>query len=108
MCAKNYLPSKRDLTNLVLHFESAEMAETFPALYQLLSHAKRDGRFRAGARLSLFCEDGRLKASIWDPDTSSVWFATLDSFQGALEAIEGMITDGRGEWRERKETGSRR
>jgi len=103
MAKGSYLPRKKDLAITVLHFESAEMGESYPALYDLLATAKRDGRWRAGARLSLFCDDGKLKASIWDPDTSQVWFITLDEFQGALEAIEGHLVAGRGEWRERKD-----
>lgn len=105
---RSFLPAKRDLSSLVLHYEDAEMAQAFPALYELLCHAKRDGRYRASARLSLFADEGRLKASIWDPDTSSVWFVTLDSFQGALEAIERLLQAGGGEWRVRKDTGGRR
>ena len=104
----SYLPRKRDLTSLLLPFESAEMGESYPALYELMALAKRDDRYRAGARLSLFCEDGCLKASIWDPDTSMVWFATLEGFQGALEAIEGMLAAGRGEWRQRREQNGRK
>lgn len=84
------------------------MAQQYPALYQLLCVAKREQRYRAGARLSLFCDDGKLKASIWDPDTHQVWFATLDAFQGALEAVEKLLQDGRGEWRERKDQNGKR
>lgn len=84
------------------------MAENFPALYQLLCCAKRDGRYRASARLSIFADDQRLKASVWDPDTSSVWFITLDRFYDALEAVEKALQDGRGEWRERKHEGNGR
>lgn len=106
MGSANYLPRRRDLANVVLHWEDEEMAVRFPALYQLLCHAKVDGRYRASARLSIFCDEGKLKASIWDPDTHQVWFATLEAFSGALEAIEKLVADGRGEWRERRENGS--
>jgi len=104
----SYFPRKRDLAALVVHYEDDAMAQQFPALYQLLSVAKREGTFRAGARLSLFCEDQKLKASIWDPDTHSVWFATLESFLGAVEAVEKLLQDGRGEWRVRKDQNGRR
>jgi len=104
----SYFPRKRDLVNLMVHYEDDEMARQYPALYQLLMVAKRDGILRAGARLSLFADDQKLKASIWDPDTHSVWFATLESFCGALEAVEKLLQDGRGEWRVRKEQNGRR
>jgi len=108
MSRPSYLPRKVDLAGLVCHFEDEEMARCYPALYELLSVAKREGRYRAGARLSIFCDDGKIKASIWDPDTSQVWFATLESFQGALEAIEGMLVAQRGEWRQRKDGNGKR
>ena len=108
MSRPSYLPRQRTLDTLVSHYEDAEFATQFPALYDLLTTAKREGRFRAGARLSLFCDDGKLKASIWDPDTHQVWFATLDAFHDALIAIEAMLVSGRGEWRERKEQNGRR
>jgi hypothetical protein len=93
---------------MVLHYEDSDFAENYPALYDLMTTAKRDGRYRAGARLSVFCDDGKLKASIWDPDTHQVWFSTLESFQGALEAIEVILQRGGGEWRERKDTNGKR
>lgn len=108
MSNPSYFPRKNDLAALVLHYEDETMAVEFPALYQLLAHAKREGRYRAGARLSVFCDDGKLKASVWDPDTAQVWFGTLEGFSGALEAIEGMLQAGRGEWRQRKDDRSRR
>lgn len=104
----SYFPKKRDLASTVLHFESAEMAQAYPALYELLCHARRDDRFRAGARLTFFCEDMTLKVSIWDPDTSMVYFATLQGFEGALEAVERLLEEGRGEWRAKKEQNGRR
>lgn len=99
---ESYLPQKRDLASLVLHYESEEMAQAYPALYQLMCHAKRDGNFRAGSRLTLFADQGRIKACISDPDSNQVWFATLDGFRGALEAIEDLVSSRRGEWREQR------
>lgn len=108
MSRPSYLPRGRDLAAVVLHYEDDEMAREFPALYDLLTMAKREGRYRAGARLTLFCEDGRLKASVWDPDTSQVWFATLEAFSGALEAIEGLLVNNRGEWRAKRDQNGKR
>lgn len=108
MTRPSYLPRQKDLVALVVHYEDDEFAQQYPALYDLLTTAKREQRYRAGARLSLFCDEGKLKASIWDPDTSQVWFATLESFQGALEAIEAMLVAGRGEWRVRKDSNGKR
>lgn len=102
-----FIPKRKNLADVVTHYEDAEFSQAYPALYALLCHAKVDGQYRAGARLSIFADDGKLKASVWDPGSSQVWFATLDGFQGALEAIEGLLAAGRGEWRERKENGRR-
>lgn len=104
----SYLPRVRDLASIATHYECDEFAQKFPALYDLLTTAKREGRYRAGARLSLFADEGKLKASVWDPDSHQVWFATLESFVGALEAIEKLLQDGRGEWRERRDDRSKR
>jgi len=108
MSRPSYLPRGRDLASVVLHYEEAEMAQKYPALYDLLTTAKREGRIRAGARLTFFCEDGKLKASIWDPDTSQVWFATLEAFSGALEAVEGLLVKDRGEWRAKRDHNGKR
>lgn len=108
MGKRSFLPRGRDLAAIACHYEEAEFAQAYPAIYELMVVAKREGRYRAGARLSLFADEGKLKASIWDPDTSSVWFATLESFVGALEAIERMLQEDRGEWRVRKENNGRR
>lgn len=102
---ESFLPGRRDLENLACHYESAEMAESLPALYQLLCHAKRDGHYRAGARLSFFADGGRLKASVYDPDTNQVWFGTLEGWERMVEAVEGLLQQRRGEWRESRPNG---
>lgn len=108
MSQPNFIPRKKDLAEVVTHYEDDAFSIAYPALYQLLCHARIDGRYRAGARLSLFCDEGKLKASVWDPDSHMVWFATLNEFAGALEAVERLLEENRGEWRERKESNSRR
>lgn len=102
-----FIPKRKNLADVVSHYEDAEFAQTYPALYALLCHAKVDGVYRAGARLSIFADDGKLKASVWDPGSNQVWFATLDAFCGSLEAVERLLADGRGEWREKRENGRR-
>lgn len=108
MGSPGYLPRKKSVADTVVHFEDADMAQQYPALYDLLCNARRDGKWRTGARLGIFADDGKLKASVWDEDTSQVWFATLDGLSGALEAIETMLQEGRGEWRERKNRDGKR
>ena len=104
----NYLPSRHSLLTDPLHFESADFAKKYPALYQLMCYRMVDGKYRAGARLTLFCEDGKLKASIRDPDTAQSWFATLEAFEGALEAVEAILQRSGGEWREWRDAGAKR
>lgn len=95
----SFLPRRVNLSELVCHWEDADAAQSHPALYQLLSQAKVEGKYRAGSRLTLFCDDQRLKASIFDPDTQQVWFGTLDGLRNALETIEELLQGGKGEWR---------
>lgn len=95
----SFLPTRRNLSELQCHWEDSDAAQSHPAIYQLLSQAKVDGKYRAGAKLTLFADDGRLKASLYDPDTQQVWFGTLEALTGALEAIEGMLEAEKGEWR---------
>jgi len=102
-----YIPRRRKLEDVVTHYEDEDMPLQYPALYALLCHARVDGHYRAGARLTLFADAGRLKVSVWDPDSGQVWFATLEAFSGALEATERLLSEGRGEWREKRETGRR-
>lgn len=99
---RSFLPRKRDLKTLVAHWEHADFGKKFPALYELLVAAKDGDQYRAGSRFTLFCEDGRLKASLWDPATQSVWFATLDDTEDPLGAVEALLQAGRGEWRDKR------
>jgi hypothetical protein len=96
----SFLPLKRSVLDVVCHYEDAAMALAFPALYELLCHAKRDGNHRAGSRLTFFADTGRLKASIWDPDTAQCWFSTLESADRPWEQVEALLQAQRGEWRE--------
>lgn len=103
MSTPTYLPRQTDDADGLLHYEDGQMATDYPALYQLLAH-KRDaaGKKRPGARLSLFCDDGKLKACVWDEHTDQSWFMTLESFQGALEAVEATLARSGGEWRRKR------
>jgi hypothetical protein len=107
MSTPNFIPRRKLLSEVMTHYEDAEFAREYPAIYQLLCHAKVDGQYRAGARLSIFADDDKLKASIWDPASGQVWFCTLEAFKGALEAVEKLLEANRGEWRVRKENGRR-
>jgi hypothetical protein len=99
----SYLPHGVKLSEMVSHYEYCDFAVAFPALYQLLTHARdAAGQYRAGASLSIFCDGGKLKASIYDRATSMVWFHTLTSSERMIEAIEEALVAGKGEWRAKK------
>lgn len=100
-----YLPKPRGVADQLTHYEDGDFGRDYPALYELLCLARKADKFRPGAKLSIFADAGRLKASIWDPDTDQVWYATLDGFQGALEAIERLLQNGQGEWRQSRKNG---
>jgi len=100
----SYLPQRRNLENLVAHWEddTGRFCERYPALYNLLSAAKLDGKYRPGARLTLFCDSGRLKASVWDECTQQSWYCTLEPAEDVLGEIEALLQAGRGEWRAKR------
>ena len=103
MSGYNYLPSARKISEIRCHYEDADFAESKPALYQLLCSA-RDAAdvWRKGATLMLFADDGKLKATIHDPGTGQVWFATLSSSKGILEQVETLLQKGAGDWRQKR------
>ena len=98
----HFFPSKPSPDTVRTHWESAEFAQQFPALYDLLGNAVCDGHWRAGATLSFFCEGGRLKASIYDRASQMVWFCTLKGDVDWLAETEHALQNGEGEWREKK------
>lgn len=99
---KSYIPRRESLAQGTPFFEDAEFGQAMPALYQLLCASEHDGRPRLGASLSLFAEQGRLKACIFDKSTSMVWFLTLDGSKGILQQVETALQGGAGEWRPKK------
>jgi len=100
---RSYLPRKRDVKTTVTHWEFAEAGLAWPALYELLVAARDGDVYRAGGRLTFWCEDGRLKASIWDAATQQCWFATLEDTVDPLRAVDGLLQAGRGDWRAKRE-----
>lgn len=100
---QSFLPSRQKLSEMVCHLEDAQFAESFPAIYQLLCHARdREGVYRAGATLSFFTDTGNLKASVYDRATQMIWFFTLASYRDCWEQVEAALKEGRGEWRAKK------
>lgn len=98
-----HLPRKKSLDELVCHWEDdGTFCQRYPALYQLLSCAKDGQKFRPGARLTFFCDTGRLKASIWDEHTQQAWYCTLEPGEDVLAEIEAMLQAGKGEWRAKR------
>jgi hypothetical protein len=81
--------------------------ERFSGLYPVLaeylaSGSYEDGSLRQTASLTLFTEDGRLKACLSDKDNGRVGFISADSFLGLLEALEVALSEDSMDWRASK------
>lgn len=101
--AKSYLPTRRQIVEGEPYFEDAEFGAAYPALYELLAASRgADGKGRLPASLSLFPEDGRLKACINDRTSGMVWFVTLDGARGLLEQVESCLQRDAGQWRAKR------
>lgn len=61
------------------------------------------GETRLTGSLTLFCEDGSLKACFNDRDTGCLAFRTLGDLSGALKACSDLLTGNRLDWRHAKE-----
>lgn len=70
-----------------------------PTLHDFMTLAGYGGKARVTGSLSLFCEEGKFKASINDRDGGHVAFLSGDSLWGLLEAIDRGLKSGSLDWR---------
>lgn len=76
------------------------MGAEYPALWEYLNSTMyEDGKRRQTMRLTIFTEDGRVKACLNDPDSGSVAFVSGDTWEGLLRTIEEQLATGVMEWR---------
>lgn len=77
----------------------------YPAVWEYLTCTRfPDGSPRATSTLLVFVEDGAVKACISDRSQEpwcSLWVSG-DGLDAVLEALEGHLQEGTGEWRVRK------
>lgn len=76
------------------------MASTYPTLWEWLTSAKyEDGAPRQTLSLTVFAEEGRVKACLSDRDNERVAFVTGDTMEGMLAAAERALRDDTADWR---------
>lgn len=85
----------------------AEERTLYPRLVEYLEATKwDDGSRRETATLMLLVEDGWLKGCLNDRANGCSLWVTCDSVAGLLDALEGHLERGDGEWRVRKPFGA--
>jgi len=81
-------------------FADVEFQAVYPALFEFISLTRwDDGTVRAPGSITVFSEDGRLKACINDKDGLRVAFVAADSVRCLALAIDGGLLDGSLDWR---------
>lgn len=84
---------------------SADIA-SWPALTEFLGRVTySDGSDRLTGSILLFCDQGRLKVMLKEPNEGVVGFSTIDGLDGLLDALERKIAGGSVEWRKDNRTG---
>ena len=79
----------------------------WPNLVEYLSQTKwDDGSARETSTLMLLVEDGMLKACINDRALGRSLWVAADELNVALDALEGHLESGQGDWRIRKPFGA--
>lgn len=87
---------------------SDTLAGHFPTLWEFLAAEvwpETSERREPGA-VVLFLDSGVPKALVKDKDAGQVCFVTSDTFWGLLGAVERILEEGGGDWREDKFAGA--
>jgi hypothetical protein len=99
---------KRSEGSKVGRFDGAMLAvdpvgREFPTIVEFLSRDRwEDGKPRKTGTVMLMVDDGRFKGWLHDRDDCFGCFVTGSTPHGLLEAIEEILRDGGGDWREDK------
>lgn len=96
---KSFLPVKSEPKTLQWLWANPAFEEKYPALFELLAAGLYEGEPRRGATVTLFCVDGRLKASVADRHTGMALWVTLEPFEDILAEIELAVASPSAEWK---------
>lgn len=77
-----------------------QMQAEYPALWEHLTSTRYDdGKPRKTMSMTLFCEEGKMKACLTDRDSSYVAFVSGDGLFDLLRVVEEALATGNVEWR---------
>lgn len=79
----------------------AEMSKQYPALMEFMTITVNDDKTpRETATVLIFAEAGLFKGCLSDRETQQTLWASSDTFEGLLEALEAMLQSGSPQWRQ--------
>lgn len=90
-------------------FDDPGFAKKFPLLYEQLTETSFEGgEARITSSIILFAEEGSLKACLSERnDHCSLW-ATANTLEGVMKALEAALTTGNPQWRKQKPGGGKK
>lgn len=84
--------------------EGEKWVSSHPATWEYLTlETHDDGESRELSMMLVLVEDGRFKVALQDREEGRSLWVTADTLDGALEALETALQDGRGDWRQMKQ-----
>jgi len=99
----SFLPRAPVAEDKAWHFYDEGFQAEFPALFELLAATTQDGKPRESASVTIYVDQGRLKAIVSDKSSKMTYFTTLSGSCHALAELDRNIQDGKGDWRKQKE-----
>lgn len=83
--------------------KDAGLAKDHPAIVEYMTLRKHDdGTARIPSSLLFFCEDGQWKACLCDRDEEKTLWASAETLQELLEALEAILQGPSPQWRTKK------
>lgn len=79
-------------------FEDPEFADGFPHVYALLAATRRADKFRLPSTITIFVDNGRLKACVSDRSASQSLFMTIDTSEEFWFQLNAYIAGNPKEW----------
>lgn len=80
-------------------FEDSDLEARYPIVYELLSRTRYKGEVRKTATISIFCQDGHLKAVLNDRETRKGCWVTLGSSEEVFADLEASLGSDSPNWR---------